>query len=244
MADHLSKKVVIVGGSLGGLFTGITFLRLGFKVTILERTLASVLQDQGAGISLRIAAPPIRESLKELGTSGSPILDFLEDYDRTKTPTLAATTLQFLNRDGSIRRKVEGQGQITSWELLYNILRANFDGGYEAGYVAKAEKKEGDGVATYLSGVRVTDLKEVGELVRIEYESTEGKNSLEADIVIGADGASSTVRTLLLPEVERTYAGYVAWRGTVKESLLEEETRTLLGGKVSFTLAPASYHYL
>jgi 2-polyprenyl-6-methoxyphenol hydroxylase-like FAD-dependent oxidoreductase len=241
MADLPSKKVVIVGGSLGGLFTGIIFLRLGYSVTVLERTLASALEDQGAGISLHIAVPSIRESLKGLGTSGFPILDFLEEYDRTKTPTLTATVLQFLNRDGSIRRKFEGNGQIASWELLYNILRANFDGAYEAGYVGAAEKKESDGVATYLSGVRVTDLKEVGELVRVEYESMEGKSSLEADVVVGADGASSTVRTVLFPEVERTYAGYVAWRGTVKESLLEEETRALLGGKVSSILAPASY---
>jgi 2,6-dihydroxypyridine 3-monooxygenase len=101
---------------------------------------------------------------------------------------------------------------------LYNILRVNFDGAYEAGYVSAAEKKES--------------------------ESMERKSSLEADIVVGTDGASSTVRTLLFPEVERTYVGYAAWRGTVKESLLEEETKALLGGKVSSTLAPASYHDL
>jgi len=51
MATPQAKKVVIVGGSLGGLFTGIVFLRLGYTVTILERTLASSLQDQGAGIA-------------------------------------------------------------------------------------------------------------------------------------------------------------------------------------------------
>jgi pyruvate/2-oxoglutarate dehydrogenase complex dihydrolipoamide dehydrogenase (E3) component len=48
MANPQPKKVIVVGGSLGGLFTGIVFVRLGYDVTILERTLASALQDQGA----------------------------------------------------------------------------------------------------------------------------------------------------------------------------------------------------
>jgi 2-polyprenyl-6-methoxyphenol hydroxylase-like FAD-dependent oxidoreductase len=70
-------------------------------------------------------------------------------------------------------------------------------------------------------------------LVEVEYEGMDGrKGALQADIVIGADGPSSTVRKLLLPEVERTYVGYVTWRGTVKESLLSDEVRTFLGTKV------------
>jgi len=43
----------------------------------------------------------------------------------------------------------------TSWDLLCNILRANFDGGYENGYVAPPARGLSDGIATYLSGVRV-----------------------------------------------------------------------------------------
>ncbi|KAH8749292.1 monooxygenase [Hyaloscypha finlandica] len=209
MASNTSKKVVIVGGSLGGLFTGIVFARLGYNVTILERTPASSLQDQGAGIAFYLMIPPIQEAMKNLGTSGAPIVDFLEQYDRTKTPTLTA--------DG---------------------IQANFDGGHEGSYVATPPKMEGDGIANYLSGVRVTDLTEVDELVEVEYERVDGKKvALHADIVIGADGPSSTVRKLLLPEVERTYVGYVTWRGTVKESFLSDEVRNLLGTKscIAFT---------
>lgn len=164
-------------------------------------------------------------------------MDFLETYDRTKTPTLTVDGIQFLNRDGSIRMKPEGKGQVASWDLLYNVLRANFDGGYKDGYVRASGREEGDGEATYLDGVRMTGLKEFGDGVTVEYENADGrKGSLEADIVVGADGPSSTVRKLLLPEMERTYAGYVAWRGVVKDSLLSEETSKFLGSKVRFLL--------
>lgn len=235
MANTKAKKVVIVGGSLGGLFTGIVFLRLGYTVTILERTPASSLKDQGAGIAFYLMIPPIKEAMKNLGTSGAPIVDFMEQYDRTNTPTLTADGILYVNRDGSIRG-VMGSGetaQVASWDLLYHVLRANFDGGLERSYVSAPKKEEGDGVASYVSGVRVSSLKEVGDLVEVEYEGVDGKkDSLEADIVVGADGPSSTVRKLLLPEVERNYTGYVTWRGTVKESLLSEETRNFLGTKV------------
>ena len=43
--------MTIVGGSLGGLFTGIVLVRLGYDVTIFESTPAEILEDQGAGIS-------------------------------------------------------------------------------------------------------------------------------------------------------------------------------------------------
>jgi len=47
----------------------------------------------------------------------------------------------------------------------------------------------------------------------------------EADLVIGADGPSSTIRSILLTKVQREYAGYVAWRGTVLESAASESLK-------------------
>jgi 2-polyprenyl-6-methoxyphenol hydroxylase-like FAD-dependent oxidoreductase len=38
-----------------------------------------------------------------------------------------------------------------------------------------------------------------------------------ADILIGADGFRSTVRSIMMPETQPTYAGYVGWRGMINE---------------------------
>jgi len=58
MSQTTSKKAVIAGGSLRGLFTGIALVRLGYDVTILESALAEVLKDQDVGTSVSPIIPP------------------------------------------------------------------------------------------------------------------------------------------------------------------------------------------
>lgn len=52
--------------------------------------------------------------------------------------------------------------------------------------------------------------------------------------MIGTDRPGSAVRELLLPEVERTYGGYAAWRGTVREDCLSKEAADILQDTPSF----------
>jgi 2,6-dihydroxypyridine 3-monooxygenase len=54
-------------------------------------------------------------------------------------------------------------------------------------------------------------------------------SSVVADLVVGADGIRSTVRALLFPRVGPSYAGYVAWRGTVGDRELPPSARGLRG---------------
>lgn len=119
---------------------------------------------------------------------------------------------------------------------MYTILRANFDGESKIGYIDPPRREEGDGKATYLSGVAVTGIQDAGgDTVRVGYSNSDGETgSLEANLVVGADGPSSIVRRLNLPEVGRNYANYVAWRGTVREELLSESTQSLIGESITF----------
>lgn len=116
---------------------------------------------------------------------------------------------------------------MTSWDLLYNILRANFDGLAEDGYLTTPipEDEATDGKAAYLYGHKVINITTTQSKVEVAFQDKDGtEGRLEADLVFAADGPSSTVRGLLLPEVKRTYAGYVAWRGTVLESEVSHST--------------------
>lgn len=99
--------------------------------------------------------------------------------------------------------------------------------GVGAGYV-NVEKmgliEEGQGKAVYRNGCHVKGVGEAADgdgRVEVVFTNAEGEEeTLQTDLVIAADGPSSSVRQIFCPEVERTYAGYCAWRGTVPESEL------------------------
>ena len=54
-----------------------------------------------------------------------------------------------------------------------------------------------------------------------------------ADIVIGADGPDSFIRSKYLPDLKRKYVGYIAWRGTVPESEVSPSTRDIFKRSVT-----------
>jgi len=125
---------------------------------------------------------------------------------------------------------------MTSWDLLYNILRANFDGNVDEGYCDVPKGEDGDGESEYLYGHKVITVKDIGDDgVEVGFEDKDGKKgTLNANILIGADGPSSTVRNIFKPDVQRAYAGYVAWRGTVLETEVSEESRECFSEKFTF----------
>jgi 2-polyprenyl-6-methoxyphenol hydroxylase-like FAD-dependent oxidoreductase len=81
----------------------------------------------------------------------------------------------------------------------------------------------------------VTALEESGEKMKVSWMQKDlGEQTCEADLIIAADGGSSTIRRLLKPDVERKYVGYVAWRGTVPETQLSDEAREVFVEKFPF----------
>jgi len=64
--------------------------------------------------------------------------------------------------------------------------------------------------------------------------SSEQTTTAEADLVIAADGPSSSIRASYLPDIKRTYAGYVAWRGTVPEDQVSQAAKDVFVEKFPF----------
>ncbi|KAH7333328.1 hypothetical protein BKA65DRAFT_432927 [Rhexocercosporidium sp. MPI-PUGE-AT-0058] len=203
--------IVIVGGSNTGLMIGIVLKRLGHTVYIMEQSGQSERSDLAAGI-----------------TTHPEFDEFMALHDDVEGEwCLKSSGLQFLDKAGAVTREVNRPLKMTSWGVIYHRLRANFDGLASSFCPNPPAARETDGTATLLLGCRIDQMTDTGLAIKVPFVEEPGKGGtiLGADMVILADGANSTLRSQIFPEVERVYAGYVAFRGTVLEADLSEETK-------------------
>ena len=106
---------------------------------------------------------------------------------------------QILDREGRVTLTGHCPQILTAWERVYRLLRGAFPPArYHRGRELAAFEQTSRGVVA-----RFTD----GSLA-------------EGDVLIGADGLRSTVRQPCLPAIVPLYAGYVAWRAMLPESVL------------------------
>lgn len=122
-----------------------------------------------------------------------------------------------LARDGSVLGSRSMPQILTAWGRLYHVLRAAFpDERYHNGkQLASFSQDEKQVVATFEDG-----------------------SEARASLMIAADGVRSSVRQALLPQVKTLYAGYIAWRGLVDESVLSSRTLKELFPYFAFGLPP------
>lgn len=101
-------RIVVVGGSLGGLMAANLLHRAGHEVTVLERSSRS-LQGRGAGI---VTHEGLRQTLRDCGVP----------VDRALGVPVASRVV--LRTDGEAECRWEHPQILTSWGRLYALLRA------------------------------------------------------------------------------------------------------------------------
>jgi 2-polyprenyl-6-methoxyphenol hydroxylase-like FAD-dependent oxidoreductase len=197
MTEQPAPRALIIGGSLGGLFTAIALRAIGWRVDVFERS-PHALDSRGGGLVLQ---PDVLNVFHFAGLARQAPLA-VPSGDRI-----------YLDRQGTVvQRGYQPQTQ-TSWNMLYATMRHSLP------------------ETCVHADETLASFEQAGGQVRARFASGRVETG---DLLVGADGAHSTVRKQLLPAADPTYAGYVAWRGLVPEMALAAQHRALLDGVFAF----------
>ena len=210
---------------------GIVIKRLGHNVTILEQYLSSSREGQAAGIVT------MEHSHAFMNT---------HDLLQSQPYAVGCSGVQILDKNLNVVSGFDRPMRMSNWNTLYYRYRANFDGLTSSYCTDAPTESEKNGKAVYEQGKKVTNVSHADGSFTIDFEDlvdgvSGGHRFLKADMVIAADGSTSHMRQLLQPHLKHTYAGYVAWRGTVPESNVSEETRNTFKLKTTLHASKRSY---
>ncbi|WP_066721559.1 FAD binding domain-containing protein [Sphingomonas pituitosa] len=128
-----------------------------------------------------------------------------------------------LEPDGSASPLQAMPQTFTSWQAVHSVLLRQFPAErYHAGAVVGEAAPHGDGLTIPIAGF----------------------GTVEADVLIAGDGGRSAIRRRMLPELEAGYAGYVAWRGTIREADMPRDLVAVFDDVFTFADARSGGHAL
>ncbi|MFE5406480.1 FAD-dependent monooxygenase [Streptomyces sp. NPDC056580] len=124
--------------------------------------------------------------------------------------------VRYLGRHNEVLHEDPVEWRYSSWGTIYRALIDDF------------------GTDHYHLGEFCAGFDQDADSVTLRFVS--GRTET-ADLVVFADGITSTARKRLFPDLQREYSGYVGWRGTVPEGAVSQETRRLLGQALTYSVA-------
>ncbi|MEG9248341.1 FAD-dependent oxidoreductase [Arthrobacter sp. Soc17.1.1.1] len=203
----VEHHAVVVGGGIAGLAAAASLLQEGWAVTVLER--ASAFTEVGAGLAI---TPNGMSALAALGADAA-----------ARTAGHRVRMTGTTDEHGSWLLRVPPAGPSGSGQEIHGIHRQDLHGVLLAA-------AHGAVLVTGTRVVSVTPGAANGARARVDCVSAKGAVSYDADLVIGADGLRSTVRSLVAPATAPRFSGKSSWRGIVADSALVTEDVTIMWG--------------
>jgi 2,6-dihydroxypyridine 3-monooxygenase len=185
-------------------------------------TAALLLRDAGCEVTVHERSP----STLEARGAGIAVLEQTLRYPVERlgvAPDELSTRTQwvrFLEKDGSTAYAEQRRYRFSAWNTIYRVLVEAFP----------AER--------YRLGQELTSF--VSREDGVELTFADG-NARDVDLLVCADGISSASRRQLFPDVAPGYAGYVGWRGTVREAELSGSTYEALHDALTYQVLPHSH---
>src|ERR1700730_6934743 len=178
--------VAIVGGGIGGLFAANALAALGIRISVYEQ--APAIREIGAGVVL----PP--NSVRQLQRIG--LEPAIEKWGARVGPDP-----RYFRHDGAPIAPVQVTDS-SGWNATFGMHRADL----------VAMLAEALPAGTVHTGHRCSGFEQDGNTAFVSFANGA---SVEADIVIAADGIHSELRPYVFPSSRPVFSGSVAYRGLV-----------------------------
>ncbi len=194
--DLLGKKITIIGAGIGGLTAALTLRQRGAEVCVLEQ--AEAITEVGAGL--------------QISPNGMAVLKALGVDEALKKRAVRAEAVEL--RDYAAGRLVSrlDLGLVSAEDLLNPT---------EYYFVHRADLIDLLAEAVRAADIKVLLLQQVEEVFPGEKPRVVLANGAEAkaDLILGADGLHSKMRTALNGTVAPFFTRQVAWRATVPNTM-------------------------
>jgi 2-polyprenyl-6-methoxyphenol hydroxylase-like FAD-dependent oxidoreductase len=185
--------VLISGGGIAGLTMGLTLHQIGVPFHIFE----SVTSPKPLGVGINLQPTAVRELMElDLGAMLNQVGIRTQDYG-------------FYTKTGvEIWTEPRGIDAGYNWPQ-YSVHRGQL-------YVALLDTvRQRCGDACITTGARVVGFEADNDGVKVIAETNDGLQSVAGDMLIGADGIHSAIRSQMYPsEGAPVWGGAVMWRGT------------------------------
>lgn len=184
-------EVVVVGGGIGGLFAANALIAHGIPVSVYEQ--APALGEVGAGVLL---TPNSVRQLHRVGLGPA-----VEKWGARVGPDS-----RYFRHDGGPIAPVQVTDS-SGWNATFGMHRADL-----VEFLAGALPSE-----VVRTGHRCIGLEQDRDRARLSFANGA---TIEADLVIGADGIHSELRPHVFPPSRPVFSGSVAYRGVVSHELV------------------------
>src|SRR3954470_8925942 len=185
--------VAVIGGGIGGLFAANALVSQGVSVSIYEQ--APALGEIGAGVYI---TPNSVRQLQRVGLGDAV----------AKWGALVGPNSQYFRHDGSPIAPVQVE-DANGWNATYGMHRADIVDFLAANLPA--------GIVH--TGHRAVGFEEISGKALVKFVNG---NTIEADVVVAADGIHSELRPYVFPPSKPVFHGTISYRGLIPRERLPD----------------------